>query len=509
MKNSLLFIVCISLLQPLYAAKITNDIRGVGPKSGLVNPYFCIQNAKGEFTPVAPGQTVDGNAASGNKTFVGGALRFGGCDPDNNPYLGYISLSVNDEHYNKFDTYSAPSGIHVTLTSPDIDAAGIITGQISYTPIDANFNLLSSEPSKNNDWDFVGVNLSGLEFGKMPDPVVVPNLSAADALGTRSDLADTQAFLKAGMNTVRVQLHWGYLQPDGAGIGDLNQDYFNSYVKPLLESLTAAHVFAIVDLHAYMRYSTFGKQYAGCGADGACPDGTLITDAKAYQDVWTKLYTSMKNDSKMDMNYIMLDLVNEPVAVPDDLVFTIQTSTINRLRQVGFQGYILVEGNSWSGLHSWTTDSWASKDGKTSYTNAILFTRTNFVKAGVTDLSKILINAHQYLDSDYSGTHSSCLTDLTTTGASGFNLNAFADYLLRNKMQAIVTEFGAGADSASCSVAMTKFLNYLQDNAAKDKDYGFVGWTIWSTGHGWGNYNLRVTPSSYHMTVLKKYLLGP
>jgi endoglucanase len=285
MKNSLLFIVCISLLQPLYAAKITNDIRGVGPKSGLVNPYFCIQNAKGEFTPVAPGQTVDGNAASGNKTFVGGALRFGGCDPDNNPYLGYISLSVNDEHYNKFDTYSAPSGIHVTLTSPDIDAAGIITGQISYTPIDANFNLLSSEPSKNNDWDFVGVNLSGLEFGKMPDPVVVPNLSAADALGTRSDLADTQAFLKAGMNTVRVQLHWGYLQPDGAGIGDLNQDYFNSYVKPLLESLTAAHVFAIVDLHAYMRYSTFGKQYAGCGADGACPDGTLITDAKAYQDV--------------------------------------------------------------------------------------------------------------------------------------------------------------------------------------------------------------------------------
>ncbi len=506
MKKSLLSILFICLMQPLYAAKITNDIRGVGPKDGTIDPYLCIQNDKGVFTPVAPGQTVDGNAASGSKTFVGGAIRFGGCDPDNNPYLGYVSMSLNDQHNNKFDTYSAPDGIHVTLKQPDIDAAGILTGQISYTPIDANYNLLTAEPSKNNTWNFVGVNLSGLEFGKMPDPVVVPNLSTADASGTRSDLADTQAFLAAGMNTVRVPLHWGYLQPDGAGVGDLNQDYFKAYVKPLLESLTAAHVFAIVDLHAYMRYSTFGKQYAGCGADGTCPDGTLVTDANAYQDVWTKLYTLMKNDAKIDMNYVMLDLVNEPVAVPDDLVFTIQASTINRLRQVGFQGYILVEGNAWSGLHSWTTASWTSKDGKTTYTNASLFTRDNFMKAGVTDLAKILINAHQYLDSDYSGTHASCLTDLTTTGSAGFNLNAFADYLQLNKLKAIVTEFGAGTDSATCSTALTVFLNYLQDNAALAKEYGFVGWTTWSTGHGWGKYNLRVMPSSYHMTVLKNYL---
>jgi endoglucanase len=305
---------------------------------------------------------------------------------------------------------------------------------------------------------------------------------------------------------MRVPLHWGYLQLDGPGKGDINADYYQAYVKPLLETLTTARVYTIVDLHAYMRYSRFGKEAAGCGVDGACPDGTLITDAKAYQDVWTKLFALMKSDPKINMNYIMLDLVNEPVGAPDDSVFTVQAQVIKSLRQQGYEGYILVEGNNWSGLHSWSTASWKSSDGRTTYTNATLFTRARFVQAGINDLSKIIINAHQYLDSDYSGTHDVCLTDLGTTGTNGFNLNAFADYLQQNQLKAMVTEFGAGRDSGTCSVAMSRFLNYLKDNAAKDKDYGFIGWTIWSAGHGWGDYNLRVKPDSYQMNVLRQYL---
>ena len=365
---------------------------------------------------------------------------------------------------------------------------------------------MTTPPKKNSDWEFIGFNLSGLEFGKMIDPVVIPNLSEADAKSLRSDLADTRAFLNAGMNTVRLPVSWGYLQLDGPGKGEINQDYFNSYIKPLLETLTSSSVYAMVDLHAYMRYSVFGKEYSGCGDDGKCPDGTLILDEKAYIDVWTKLYTLIKNDPKINMNYILLDLVNEPVDAPNDSVFTIQAHVIKALREKGYQGYILVEGNSWSGLHSWATDSWTSTDGQKSYTNASLFTRENFEKAGIADLNKIIINAHQYFDSNYSGTHQQCVTDLNTTGPAGYNLGAFKDYLQRNHLKAMVTEFGGGTDSASCKIAMTKFLDYMKDNAAKDKDYGFVGWTIWSTGHGWGDYNLRMKPTSYHMEVLKKYL---
>ncbi|MDA9272220.1 glycoside hydrolase family 5 protein [bacterium] len=346
--------------------------------------------------------------------------------------------------------------------------------------------------------------MSGLEFSKVIDPFVIPNLSAEDSSTTNSDLTDTQAFIDAGMNTVRVPVSWGYLQLEGPGEGDIYQAYYANYVRPLLQTLTHAKVNTIVDLHAYMRYSKFGQQYSGCGSSGQCPDGQLITDEKAYESVWGKLVDLIQKDNLIDKDYILFDLMNEPVGVPDDKVFTIQACLIKLIRSKQFDGYILVEGNNWSGLHSWTTEEWTGADGR-SYTNASLFTRDNFAQAGITDLSKILINVHQYLDSNYSGTHDDCQQDLTTTGANGFNLDAFVDYMKENQLQAIVTEFGSGRNSTSCSAPLHQFMQYLKDNKTTTT-YGFAGWTIWSTGHGWGNYNLRVVPQGYQMQILNYFL---
>lgn len=501
--KSIVFLSALILAQNDFAANLTNNIVGVDPTDSSISPYLCIQDSNGSLTyALAPGASVDANKYSGNQYYVGGAIRLGGCGT-NNTYLGYIGFNTSPY---KVGSYTPPIGVHITFANSTVNTSGSIGGKIQYTAINPNFNLITTELKTNKKWNFVGANLSGLEFSKVIDPVVVPNLSVDDASGNYSDLADTQAFIKAGMNTFRVPVSWGYLQLDGPGKGNVNLEYYNSYVKPLLETLTSAHVYTIVDLHAYMRYSKFGKEYSGCGADGKCPDGTLILDATAYQDVWSKLYALMKNDSNVNMDYILLDLMNEPVDVPNDAVFTIQAEVIKILRSQGFQGNILVEGNSWSGLHSWTTYTWKSEDGKTTYSNAGLFSRDNFAKAGITDLSKIIINAHQYLDSDYSGTHDQCVTDLNTKGPNGYNLGEFADYLQQNKLKAIVTELGAGRDSSTCGVALNTFMQYMQDHSAKDKEYGFVGWTIWSTGHGWGDYNLRVKPVSYQMQVLQNYL---
>ena len=502
----LTYFVLALAVQPVYAGHtqnvISNNIIGVGP-NGNVKPYICIQDKNGAMTyALAPGASVNATAYSGNEYYAGASIRFGGCNIDNT-YLGYIGMSFRSA---MSITYKAPEGIHIVYANPAINLSGQISGEIRYTAIQPNFELLSSSPSHYLDLPFVGTNLSGLEFGKAIDPVVVPNLSQEDMSGKYSDLNEVKSFLSAGMNTIRVPISWGFLQLEGAGKGKLNMAYYDSFVKPLLESLTSARVNAIVDLHAYMRYSEFGKEYSGCGKDGKCPDGTLVLDASAYEDVWLKLYNLMKQDPKIDMNYILFDLVNEPVNVPDDKMFTIQAHVIKKLRDQGYQGYILVEGNAWSGLHSWASTTWKSTDGNTTYSNATLFTRDNFIKAGITDLSKVIINVHQYLDSDYSGTHDQCLTDLTTTGSDGFNLVAFVDYLKSNRLKAIVTEFGSGKDSQTCSLALTAFMDYLKTNAAKNGESGFIGWTIWSTGHGWGDYNLRVTPTSYHVQILNNYL---
>lgn len=497
--NIRLTIICsaiaLSLAGSASAATMTNQIEGVGPAKHPVQPYFCIQDANGKVTyALAPGASVDANQYSGNAYYVGGSLRLGGCDPSDT-YLGYAGFLVNERHQNTLSAYTPPEGVHIAYTSPAIDGNGVMTGKIQYTAIEPNLNLSPVPPRTNPYWDFVGVNLSGLEFGKAIAPSVIPNLSEADAKSPFSDLAEMKSFINMGVNTVRIPLSWGFLQLDGAGQGDINKEYYNSYIKPLLQTLTTAHVYAMVDLHAYMRYSEFGKAYSGCGAEGPCPDGDKVLDPKAYQDVWTKLVALIKADPGIDMNYIMLDLVNEPVDVDAETVFSIQAQVIKALRQQGYQGYILVEGTAWTGLHSWTSSG-----------NAAAFSRENFAKAGITDLSKIIINVHQYLDSDYSGTKDQCSINLNSTGDGGYNLSEFAEYLQRNQMKAMITEFGAGKDEATCRTAMTGLLNFMKDHSAKNNGYGFIGWTIWSAGHGWGDYKLRITPASYQINVLQKYL---
>jgi endoglucanase len=49
----------------------------------------------------------------------------------------------------------------------------------------------------------------------------------------------------------------------------------------------------------------------------------MVLEANAYQNVWENLFLLMKNDPNINMDYIAFDLVNEPVNVPDDFVFTI------------------------------------------------------------------------------------------------------------------------------------------------------------------------------------------
>lgn len=485
------------------AANVTNQSGGVGP-NGAIKPYFCIQNSSGKVTlPLAPGQSGDANAASGNAYYVGGSLRFNGCTSADS-YLGYLGLSVSAAGPNSINSYTPPEGLHITFSNPAINSSGILSGAIAFTPISINPDLVKA-PTSIPTWQYAGINLSGLEFDKVVNAFVIPNLSVTDQTTTKTDLPNTTAFIQAGMNTVRVPMSWSYLQMEGAGKGGISPEYYNNFVRPLIASLTQAHVYTILDLHAYMRYSVYGQQYSGCGASGPCPDGTLVLDSSAYQSVWGQLVDLLQGDSEIDMNYVVLDLMNEPVNVPNDSVFTIQTDLIKYLRSKNYLGPIMVEGNSWTGLHSWTTAAWTGSDGKT-YTNATLFSRENFNKAGIDDLSNIIINVHQYLDSDYSGTHNNCLTDLSTTGDNGFNLDAFVAYLKTNELKAVVTEFGAGTDASSCTSTLNQFVQYMKDNAAGQKNYGFVGWTIWSTGHGWGSYNLLVTPSSYHMTVLKPYL---
>lgn len=487
-----------------HASIITNAINGVGPNN-MTKPYLCLQNDSGVVTlALAPDQSGDANLASEHSDYAQGHLRFEGCDL-NNEDLGSVTLAIGPEiAIPTITNYTPPNGIHLAYINANINSQGKMMGNIVYTPISANFNLSPAKPSQS--LLFTGINLSGLEFGQTILPSAIPNLSQVDADTPYSDLADMQAFIEKGMNTVRIPINWTYLQWNGPGRMIINQEYYTNYIKPLLETLTSAKIHTILDLHCNMHYNIYGQKPLNCPKYGYChAKGTLILDPSAYTYVWGQLWQQIQQDSDINPGYLLFNLMNAPIHAPDDTVFTVQATLIKELRLHGFTGYILVEGNAGSELHNWAQHQWIGQDGQT-YSNSSLFTRANFLQNGISDLSKILISVHQYFDEHYQGMQQKCLQDLNTTGPDGFNLEAFVQYLKDNQLKAIVSDFGVGKDTRTCSRPLAQFMHYMQNNAAREDGFGFVGWALWGSGHAWGKYPFRVMPDSYVLDVLSPFL---
>jgi len=520
---SLIFILGL-LSTTAYAAnpEIMNNIRGLYDPNAVPtssNPVLCVEynttfntatqkpnkfTASEKFAKWNYGTRLTPNDISNNAFYWRAEVRDGGCS-QSDIYYGWISYSKDASSI----TYKSGPASHIQLQNLKI-AGDKLSGSLGYIPIGPTANTFPVNPGP--IW-FTGFNLAGLEFSKSPNNSVIPNLSQADEdvnEGKSSDLKSVQAFINQGANTIRLPIRWAYLQPKGYNSTEFNSAYFNSLVMPTLEAIISHKYYAMLDLHSYMHYANVGTQVAGCESNSNCPDGTLIIDPTPYVTIWSNIWKNIQIDlaakSKIqDVQYLMFDLINEPASsdktrpTPQQ-VFNVEVAVIKKLRDEGFPGYILVEGASWTGLHSWGAESG----------NGNVFTRANFEKAGV-DLNKIIINVHQYLDADYSGNGTTCQTNLTTTGVNGFNLDAFVTYLKDNKLKAMVTEFGAGKDQTTCGPALKTFLKYMQDNAyTQDKGYGFVGWTVWGVGHGWGPegpnaYNLLVTPGDWKDDILRNY----
>ena len=141
--------------------------------------------------------------------------------------------------------------------------------------------------------------------------------------------------------------------------------------------------------------------------------------------------------------------------------------------------------------------NWADKGADGTMQNQIVF-----ADAFIHDTARnFAINVHQYFDPDFSGTHDTCIKDM-----SKINMPAFVAYLKKNKFKAFVSEFGTGRDP-QCMADLKQFLKLLKDNAyTANKGYGFIGWTAWSAGHAWGGYpgyKLYIDSDSPQMGVFK------
>lgn len=152
------------------------------------------------------------------------------------------------------------------------------------------------------------------------------------------------------------------------------------------------------------------------------------------------------------------------------LVAQLNQAAIDGIRGAGATTqYIFAEGNSWSGAWHWISSG------------------TDTGMATLTDPSnKLIYEMHQYLDSDGSGTATSCVS--ATIGRE--RLTAATKWLKDNKKQGIIGETAGGAN-AQCISALTDMFSYMQDNSDV-----WNGWLWWGGGPWWGDYMYGMEPPS-------------
>lgn len=289
---------------------------------------------------------------------------------------------------------------------------------------------------------FTGVNLSGGEFAK-PKPGVALIYGKNYIYPAAKEI---DYFAGKGVNIFRIPFRWEALQPTARAPLDTAD---LARLKKSVSYATGRGLTVILDPHDFARY--YGKVIGG--SDVTNDD---------FADFWGKLAAEFK-----DSPLVWFGLMNEPNKMPTEQWLGAANAAIAAIRKTGAKNRILVPGNSWSGAHSW-------------------------LKAGNTRLLEVqdpadnyIFEAHQYLDSDSSGTH----RDVVSTTVGSERLRAFVDWCRTNHKKAFLGEFAVAAGSDQ-QAALQDMLASME----KDRDV-WLGFTWWSAGAWWGDYMFSLSPT--------------
>ena len=197
----------------------------------------------------------------------------------------------------------------------------------------------------------------------------------------------------------------------GAGLNGAFFSQYDAVTQAALKASTAPYV--ILDLHNYGRWNS-----GVVGADGP-------TSAQ-FASLWGSLAKKYASNPK-----IMFGLMNEPHDMSIDSFKASLQAAVNAIRAAGATSqYILLPGTDWTHASSYLG---TNKNALISITDP----------AGGTD--KLVMDFHQYLDQDGSGTNRECVTDRVSDV-----WEPAAKDLRATKRKAIITEIGGASTACTC-----------------------------------------------------------
>jgi len=301
--------------------------------------------------------------------------------------------------------------------------------------------------------DYRGVNLSAADFGyySPTDATAnhLPGVYGTDYAYPNDSYFDY--FHGLGMNTFRIPFRWERIQPALDGALDPTELARLRHVVDYAASLGAN---VILDVHNYARYSASPEmKMLGTPA---------LTDAD-FANLWTQLGANFAGDGN-----VIFDLMNEPSDVTTETVVSFTNSALSAIRSAGATNLVLVEGNGYSGGHSWEQNWYGTP-------NSIAM--LNVVDPG----HNMAFEVHQYVDnnpgvdSDYSGT----TDNVESATIAADKLMGFTDWLRSNNLRGFLGELGTPASELGVE-AMYNGVNFVENNADV-----WMGWTLWSGGPWW------------------------
>ncbi|KAI9633316.1 carboxymethylcellulase [Dioszegia hungarica] len=301
-----------------------------------------------------------------------------------------------------------------------------------------------------------GVNLAGCDFGMNTNG----NSGTSYCPGT-DQIAH---FTKQGANLIRLPVGWQYLTANSQTSTSFDETFFAIYDK-LVQASLAAGAYVMIDVHNYARWN------GGIIGQG----GPSNAD---FANLWSNLAKRYATEPR-----IIFGIMNEPHDLDMPKWGATVQAAVNAIRAAGA-----------------TSQSIALPG--TLYTHAELWYQgVNDPVVAVTDpassdKSKLIIDVHQYLDSDGSGTSRECVINAVD------KMKLLSAWLKTNGRKAIVSEIGGG-NTASCQTNLGQFLSYVAS------DSNFIGFAAWSAGSFDSSYELSITPQNGQDNDLFKKAILP
>ena len=297
-----------------------------------------------------------------------------------------------------------------------------------------------------------GVNIAGFDFGCGTDGTC--STSGAVNPGSTGISQMKHFVTDDGLNAFRLPVGWQYLVNNNLG-GTLDSTNWGNYDTLVQGCLSSGAALCIVDVHNYARWN------GGIIGQGG------PTNAQ-FTSLWSQIATKYASNSK-----IAFGIMNEPHDVDINTWATTVQAAVTAIRNAGATSQkILLPGNDYTSAAKFISNG----------SGAALLKVTNGDSAGTT--TNLIFDVHAYLDSDNSGTHTSC----TTNNVGAFD--TLGAWLRTNKRQAILTETGGGPSDSSCLTDVCQELAELN----KYSDV-FIGWTGWAAGMFDTSYTLSETPT--------------